>query len=445
MQKNNTLSTILSSYLEGGGECCDLIRRYDWSKTSIGSVETWPISLLTTVSTLLNSRFPMFLWWGKDLLQFYNDAYRQSLGQNGKHPYAIGQKGIECWPEAWGTIEPMIKQVLAGGGATWNDDQLVPIYRNNKIEDVYWTYSYSQVLDDKGVITGVLVICYESTAKVQTLKAVEESREELEFVIEAAEIGIWDWNLSTGILTGNKRIEDWFGIRIDDPSFIKKSIDLAVIATDRERVTAAVDKALQKGSGRNYNITYSVISLSDQLKRVLKARGKTVHGADGAPIRFSGTIQDVTEEYTVQQRKDEFLSVASHELKTPLTTLKASIQLLEKIMLTDGNLSKVPLLIKKANNNVEKLTDIIDDLMNTTKIQQGQIQLNKSWFTMSHLVENSCDHLRFTNKYSVSITGNLEITVYADMHRIDQVIINFINNAIKYAPESLLIGVDIEA
>lgn len=114
-----------------------LTRQFDWTTTPLGPPEQWPQSLRTTVSILLNARFPMFLWWGPDLIQFYNDAYRPSLGDNGKHPKALGQKGAACWPEIWPTIKPLIDSVMAGGDATWHEDQLVPIYRNGRLEDVY--------------------------------------------------------------------------------------------------------------------------------------------------------------------------------------------------------------------------------------------------------------------------------------------------------------------
>src|SRR5205085_956808 len=87
------------SFLKGGGEMGELTRNYDWSQTPVGGPECWPQSLRTTLSILLNAGFPMFLWWGEDLIQFYNDAYRPSLGNNGKHPTALGQKGQDCWPE----------------------------------------------------------------------------------------------------------------------------------------------------------------------------------------------------------------------------------------------------------------------------------------------------------------------------------------------------------
>src|SRR5215207_7192094 len=153
----------------------ELTRRFDWSKTPVGSPDKWPQSLRTTVSNLLRSKFPMFLWWGKDMIQFYNDAYRPSLGNEGKHPFALGQKGRQCWPEIWDIISPLLNQVETTGEATWMEDQLVPIYRNSKIEDVYWTYSYSSVLNDEGMHAGILVTCTETTEKVMNLKRLAES------------------------------------------------------------------------------------------------------------------------------------------------------------------------------------------------------------------------------------------------------------------------------
>jgi hypothetical protein len=84
-------------FLQGGGEMGELTRAFDWSQTSLGSPDKWPQSLRTTVSTILSSKFPMFLWWGEELIQFYNDAYRPSLGNHGKHPLALGQKGKDCY------------------------------------------------------------------------------------------------------------------------------------------------------------------------------------------------------------------------------------------------------------------------------------------------------------------------------------------------------------
>ena len=146
----------------GTGEMADLTRAYDWSHTPVGPVDQWPEALLITVNTLLCSRHPMFLWWGEELVQFYNDAYCPSIRED-KHPSALGQRGRECWPEIWPIIGPQIEAVMMRGEASWHDNQLVPIYRNGKFEDVYWTYGYSPVRNSNGKICGTLVVCTETT------------------------------------------------------------------------------------------------------------------------------------------------------------------------------------------------------------------------------------------------------------------------------------------
>ncbi|KRD10256.1 PAS domain-containing sensor histidine kinase [Flavobacterium sp. Root901] len=170
---NNTNQDFLAK----GGEMGELIRAKDWSTTPVGSVDTWPQSLRTTLGILLNSKFPMFLFWGPEHVCFYNDAYRPSLGNDGKHPGILGHKGAEFWPEIWDFIGPLINQVMTEGEATWHEDLLLPIYRNGKMEDVYWTFSYSPVTNDDDQIAGVLVICNETTDKVNIRKKLEESNE----------------------------------------------------------------------------------------------------------------------------------------------------------------------------------------------------------------------------------------------------------------------------
>lgn len=144
-------------FLTGGGEMGKLIREKDWSNTALGSPENWPQSLRTSLSMILNSKFPMFLFWGRELVCFYNDAYRPSLGKEGKHPAILGMKTEDVWAEIWNFISPLIEKVLANGEATWHEDQLLPIYRNGKMEDVYWTFSYSPFTDESGKPAGVFV------------------------------------------------------------------------------------------------------------------------------------------------------------------------------------------------------------------------------------------------------------------------------------------------
>lgn len=164
-------------FLAGGGDMGKLMREKDWSKSPVGLPQTWPQSLRTTLSILLNSKFPMFLFWGPDLICFYNDAYRPSLGNDGKHPDILGSRAEAYWAEIWQDIKPLIDQVLEKGEATWNEDMLLPIYRNGQMEDVYWTFSYSPVHDESGKPAGVFITCCETTDKVNTLKALHESNQ----------------------------------------------------------------------------------------------------------------------------------------------------------------------------------------------------------------------------------------------------------------------------
>jgi signal transduction histidine kinase len=174
-----------ASKLFGIGEMADLTRTFDWSKTSIGPIDQWPEVLLNTVNTLLNSRHPMFLWWSEDLIQFYNDAYRPSLGE-GKHPTALGQKGEDCWPEIWPIIYPQIEAVMTRGEASWHENQLVPINRNGRLDEVYWTYGYSPVYMPAGKIGGTLVVCTETTNTILAKRAQQREMDRLADLFEQA-------------------------------------------------------------------------------------------------------------------------------------------------------------------------------------------------------------------------------------------------------------------
>lgn len=171
--------------LFGIGEMAGLTRTFDWSQTAIGPVDQWPEVLLNAVNTVLNSRHPMFLWWGEDLIQFYNDAYRASLGED-KHPKALGQKGKDCWPEIWPIIFPQIEAVISRGEASWHENQLVPIHRNGKLEEVYWTYGYSPVYTSAGKVAGTLVVCTETTSTILAKRLQQRETERLADLFEQA-------------------------------------------------------------------------------------------------------------------------------------------------------------------------------------------------------------------------------------------------------------------
>ena len=159
-------ATAAEALFAGPGEMRALCRAFDWGATALGPVEGWPRSLRTTAGIVLGSRNPMFLFWGPELVQLYNDAYRPSLGEGGRHPRALGMRGREFWTDIWDAIGPQIEQVMTTGEATWHEDQYLPIERNGRLEDVWWTYSYSPVRGDDDAIAGTLVVCQETTQRV---------------------------------------------------------------------------------------------------------------------------------------------------------------------------------------------------------------------------------------------------------------------------------------
>ena len=166
MRLSPTSTDDAASLFAGTGEMRERCRAFDWASSPLGPVSGWSQSLRTTASTVLGSRNPMFLFWGPELVQFYNDAYRPSLGQSVRHPTALGMRGREFWTDIWTTIGPQIEQVMTTGEATWHEDQYLPIERNGRLEDVWWTYSYSAVRDDDGSIGGTLVVCQETTQRM---------------------------------------------------------------------------------------------------------------------------------------------------------------------------------------------------------------------------------------------------------------------------------------
>ncbi|MFN3791806.1 PAS domain S-box protein [Massilia sp.] len=167
-----------AAFLSGGGEMGALMRAHDWAATGLGEPAGWPGALKTTLRLLLSSHHPMFIYWGPELIQFYNDAYRATL-DDVRHPAALGQRGRVCWKEAWPVIGPQIEQVMAGGGATWNERQRVPLVRGGVLVDAWWTYGFSPIEDETGV-RGVLVICNDVTEEQRNRAALLELNRRLE-------------------------------------------------------------------------------------------------------------------------------------------------------------------------------------------------------------------------------------------------------------------------
>lgn len=155
--------SVGSTPFTGQSDMSGRMKRYQWDKSPLGPVDLWPQSLKTTVSTLLECQLPMYLAWGPDFIQFYNDAYRPILGH--KDQDALGNFAPVIWNEIWPTIRPMWEEVLAGKSIGFDDFKLT-IERFGYPEDCYFNFSYSPVRDDEGRVQGILVTFAETTKRV---------------------------------------------------------------------------------------------------------------------------------------------------------------------------------------------------------------------------------------------------------------------------------------
>ncbi|MEO8279425.1 MAG: ATP-binding protein, partial [Ideonella sp.] len=155
-----------------------LVRAYDWSATALGPPHRWSSTLKAMVRMALTTRHPIFIFWGREHICIYNDAYSASLGPE-KHPSILGARARDAWPEIWDIIGPQIEMVMRGEGATWHENQLVPILRQGTIQDVYWTYSFGPIDDENAPndVGGVLVVCTETTAQVNAERRLSIERE----------------------------------------------------------------------------------------------------------------------------------------------------------------------------------------------------------------------------------------------------------------------------
>jgi len=269
-----------------------LIGQTDWSETPLGPIESWPSSLRTAVGICLGSRFPMFLWWGRSLINLYNDAYIAILGR--RHPAALGKPAAELWREVWPLIGPQVDAVIRQRKGSWHERVPLWIERNGYPEETYFTWSHSPVPDDSGGVGGVLCVVMEETQAVRA----EQDRARLaahrQLALDAAQMGWWHYDPRTDLWTFDQRYGEILSVSgTQRPS---DEIVRYIHPEDRAGVIAKVKAALDPIHPKSYSAEYRIVR-DDGSVRWVEAHGAASCEGDGDSRQvtsFVGTVADIT-------------------------------------------------------------------------------------------------------------------------------------------------------
>lgn len=387
----------------------------------------------TALSIVMNCRIPMCLYWGPELTPFHNTAFE---------PLA------DYHLSAWEKIKPIIRAMREGAAPVRLEDQLLPVYKNGHAEHIYLTSSYSPVLEGDEV-AGVLVTCFETTGEIDCLKkiterddkevaeiiashlAVSNAEERLRLACEATGIGSWDIDLKENTIIYTPTLMELFGLSRD---FILNLEDLnSLIYVDDKLL---VDNALKNALTTGYYYYEARVLWPDESIHWIRANGKVIFDDDGLPARLLGTTIDITENKIEQIEKNDFIAIASHELKTPLTSVKAYIQMLKsgKRLEEPGYILN---LATRAEVQVNKMTKLIYSFLDMSRIESGNIDMLMEPFMLDDLISDVIkDYVIHTNTHVLAFEPGISSMIDGDRSRIGQVIDNLVSNAIKYSPLS---------
>lgn len=296
-----------AGFLSSGGEMGENIRNFHWENTSFGPIHCWPQSLKTSLSIIVRSKFPMVLMWGEEYIFFYNDAYRPTLGNDGKHPKVLGKPASTIWEEAWHSVEPLLDKVYNEGESVLLEDLLIPIYRNGRYENVYWTFSYSPVTDESGSTAGVFITCLETTEKILRLESFEENSRSLNMAMEIAELGIFKIDLINDRAIYSHQIIELLGLNHHN---VPLSEMLEKIHPEDKSVVLEVIKNSISAEGEGkHDMIYRVINPFNNEVKYLRSIGQVLF-SDGKAVSISGIIQDVSQQILskkiLEDREKEF-------------------------------------------------------------------------------------------------------------------------------------------
>lgn len=420
-------------------------RDADWSAMPMGPPQRWPPSLRTAVSVCLHSRFPMFVWWGPQLVNLYNDAYIPVLGK--RHPQAFGQPAPGVWADIWDVLAPQVEEVMVHGRATWNERTLLVTERNDYAEEAYFTWSYSPIHDEAGRVGGLFCACTEETPRVKA----ERDRDALMRSTQdtAATLRTW-FDHAPGFIA-----------LLRGPDLVFEMVNQAFyqLVGQRPLQGRPAFEALPELRGQGYEEILQRVYATGQpfVGRAMRLRLRLRPDAPPAeryvdqvfqPVaQADGTIRgifaqghDVTEQVRAVQalqeadrHKDEFLATLAHELRNPLAPIRQAVQIARTRQLSAVQHAWALNIIERQSHHMALL---LDDLLDVARISRGRLALRRERVSLASVVDAAVETARplmdaRRHRFTVVLPHD-DVQVDADPLRLAQVLSNLLSNAAKY-------------
>jgi len=284
-----------------------------------------------------------------------------------------------------------------------------------------------------GKLTGFVKVARDITAQKKAEDALLALEERYRIALTSAEMGTWDWNIESNIVFWNEQHYILLGL---EPATEPVSTDFFtqfLYPADADQVQTALSKAIKELGV--FHAEFRIITADKKETRWMSSYGRALPAGSKRASRMVGVMYDITERKRLEKEKEEFLNIASHEIKTPLTSIKSYAEIVQDLF-EESNSEEQLLYLKKLNLQIDRLNDLISDLLDTTKVTEGELPLHLRSFDLNELIsERISDMEHLSSKHVIRLTAGHIPPVVADRERISQVLTNLINNAIKYSPK----------